>query len=634
MGILQVKTRARASAQGKQRVLFASHPDDHEASFDVISDEILKRHNCAIYYAPKDDISDDEIAQMQLVVLPITKSFLHNACNARLAVLPLATSLHIPVLPILMDTGISEDFNRICGTIQYLDPAEKDPTALPYGEKLTRFLDSVLIGDEMAEKIRAAFDAYIFLSYRKKDRAYAQELMHLIHKNRFCKDIAIWYDEYLVPGENFNESIAEALEKSRLFVLAVTPNLVNEENYVMTTEYPMARAAKKPILPAELVETDASLLKEKYESIPDKVDARDRVSLSQALLESIKRLAITKNDTPEHTFFIGLAYLGGVDVEVDRKRGRALITRAAEQGVVEAMSKLVEIYRTGLGCRPNHSAVLLWQERKIKASKERYTASPSKENAETVFRAILQLGDIHSESYTTDKAETQYKRAIAFGRGAHVTEEERRRFAARAFFRLGDMYKFLSPAESEAYYMQGTKPLISIAAVKKSIVTRRLLAIGSFKQGELLSSMRRSEEACRHYEWAAKKFEELAKETGDIKDKERLAITWKTLGASLKNEEADKALTTALAAYREIFQDTGTDIARRELARCYFSFVRGNATRDREKAMYYYDQIKLLYPEPHPDSPICISFGFDSKGRLQLPEDENPKVILFDTETN
>ena len=50
--------------------------------------------------------------------------------------------------------------------------------------------------------------------------------------------------------------------------------------------------------------------------------------------------------------------------------------------------------------------------------------------------------------------------------------------------------------------------------------------------------------------------------------------------------------------------------------------------------MYYYDQIKLLYPEPHPDSPICISFGFDSKGRLQLPEDENPKVILFDTETN
>ena len=119
MGILQVKTRARASAQGKQRVLFASHPDDHEASFDVISDEILKRHNCAIYYAPKDDISDDEIAQMQLVVLPITKSFLHNACNARLAVLPLATSLHIPVLPILMATGISEDFNRICGTIQY-----------------------------------------------------------------------------------------------------------------------------------------------------------------------------------------------------------------------------------------------------------------------------------------------------------------------------------------------------------------------------------------------------------------------------------------------------------------------------------------------------------------------------------
>ena len=61
------------------------------------------------------------------------------------------------------------------------------------------------------EKIRAAFDAYIFLSYRKKDRAYAQELMHLIHKNRFCKDIAIWYDEFLTPGESFRANVEKMM---------------------------------------------------------------------------------------------------------------------------------------------------------------------------------------------------------------------------------------------------------------------------------------------------------------------------------------------------------------------------------------------------------------------------------------
>lgn len=92
--------------------------------------------------------------------------------------------------------------------------------------------------------------------------------MRLIHKNKFCRDIAIWYDEFLKPGENFNDSIKEALQKSNLFVLAVTPNLVNETNYIMTTEYPMAQQEGKPILPVELVTTDHKELAEKYEGIP------------------------------------------------------------------------------------------------------------------------------------------------------------------------------------------------------------------------------------------------------------------------------------------------------------------------------------------------------------------------------
>lgn len=50
-------------------------------------------------------------------------------------------------------------------------------------------------------------DAYVFLSYRKKDRKHAKELMRLIHANRFCLDIAIWYDGFLAAGEDFNAAI-------------------------------------------------------------------------------------------------------------------------------------------------------------------------------------------------------------------------------------------------------------------------------------------------------------------------------------------------------------------------------------------------------------------------------------------
>ena len=220
--------------------------------------------DCAIWYRGSDAVVDDlffvDLEQMQLFVMPVTTNLLCTANDALNIDFKFAMEHHIPVLPLMQEPGLEELFNKKCGELQFLDKNKIDETAISYEEKLEKYLSSVLIGDELAEKIRAAFDAYVFLSYRKKDRKYAQELMRLIHKNDFCRDIAIWYDEFLTIGENFNDSIKDALQKSGLFVLAVTPNLVNETNYIMTTEYPMAYDAGKPILPAELVPTDREQL--------------------------------------------------------------------------------------------------------------------------------------------------------------------------------------------------------------------------------------------------------------------------------------------------------------------------------------------------------------------------------------
>ena len=116
--------------------------------------------------------------------------------------------------------------------------------------------------------------------------------MRLIHRNDFCRDIAIWYDEFLNPGENFNESIRLAMQKSDLFVLTVTPNLINEINYIMTIEYPMAQEAGKTILPAELVATDRTVLSETYPQLPECTDVGQEGALSEALWEALRRLAI------------------------------------------------------------------------------------------------------------------------------------------------------------------------------------------------------------------------------------------------------------------------------------------------------------------------------------------------------
>lgn len=369
MANFKYKTRGNSSPQGKPRVYFCCHHEDFDRYFESVSDEILAKQNCAVWYADEIVVRDEDffldLKQMQLFVMPVTTNLLCTENDALDVEFKFAIENHIPVLPLMQESGLEELFNKKCGDLQVLDKHNTDNTAISYDEKLKKHLESVLIGDELAEKIRAAFDAYVFLSYRKKDRRYAQELMQLIHKNEFCRDIAIWYDEFLTPGENFNNSIKEALQKSGLFVLAVTPNLVNELNYIMTTEYPMAKQEGKPILPAELVPTDRKQLFELYKDIPNPTDAHNKAELTEALFESVKKMAIKENDaSSEHNFFIGLAYLDGVDVEVNHERALELITSAANDGLLEACGKLVDMYQTGKGVARNYMKAFYWQMKK------------------------------------------------------------------------------------------------------------------------------------------------------------------------------------------------------------------------------------------------------------------------------
>lgn len=210
-------------------------------------------------------------------------------------------------------------------------------TVISYEEKLKKYLSSVLFDD-----------ACIFLSYRKKDRHHANEMMRLIHKNPMYRDMAIWYDEFLTPGENFNENIGKALEKSDLITLLVTPNLVNEDNYVQKVEYPEALRSGKSILPAEMVETDRDELNQKYEEIPNPVDAHKETELDQGMREALKKLSLKQNDTdPEHNYLIGLAYLEGIDVETDSERALELIASVAGDELPEAIEKLYDLYSEG-----------------------------------------------------------------------------------------------------------------------------------------------------------------------------------------------------------------------------------------------------------------------------------------------
>ena len=371
MAKILCRTKNNVNPKGKPRVYFTCHPDDFKACFDKLCEDIFKTHDCAVFYT--EDMTEVIAAQDQatdlesnnLFVVPVTDRLLSQPNRAMDADIPFALEKRIPVLPFMMEWGLEQSYTAKFGERQYLMPYSTSTTEVPYEEKLKKYLDSVLISDEMAMRIRAAFYAYIFLSYRKKDRRYANELMRLIHSHPACRDIAIWYDEFLTPGESFRENIRKALSKSGLFALLVTPNLLEEPNgkpnFVMGEEYPAARAFGIEILPAEMEETDKDQLAQKFDQLPACVSPSDEAFTARLLEVIAKITTAASEEDPTHNFLIGLAYLEGIDVEVDRDRGEAMITAAAEADLPEAINKLVDMHYVAT----DYSTAVKWCERLV-----------------------------------------------------------------------------------------------------------------------------------------------------------------------------------------------------------------------------------------------------------------------------
>ncbi len=458
---LNYRTRSRdASPQGKPRVYFCSHPEDHDAYFEQISREILKQVNCAVFYDAdaKEEGSPAEresiLAGMQLFVMPVTSRLLRGE-NRGLRDLQVALANHVPVLPLMQESGLEPLFNRICGELQFLDSSLADETAIAYEKKLQNFLDSVLVGDETAKSIRAAFSAYIFLSYRKKDRAHAQRLMRLIHKSKSCRDLAIWYDEFLMPGENFNTSIDEALEKSSLFLLAVTPNLVKEPNYVRSVEYPRALECGKLILPVELSATDRGLLQEQYCGLPPVIAEADESELARQLAGLFPGRKQEKHD-PDRDFFIARAYLDGVDVEVDHAIALEMLLPLAEKGHLRSMETLASMYKEGKGVAKDLSRALHWQNKLICGLERDYRHGHI--SAEDFLNELYTLEMLYHQVRDYPSAAETAERMRQVASGWQEAEPEEREAAEWVFLALneqGDCCEALfDPPGARACYEQ------------------------------------------------------------------------------------------------------------------------------------------------------------------------------------
>ncbi len=651
MAKLNYRTRNQSSPQGKRKVWFCAHPDDYEKYFEKITSEILGKQNCAVWYdeEPTADYDPDtffaDLSQMNLFVMPVTTKLLNSESRALAVEFAYAEEHHIPILPLMQDGGLEELFNEKCGDIQFLDPNKLDDTAISYDDKLTKFLSSVLIGDELAEKIRKAFDAYIFLSYRKKDRKYAQELMRLIHKNDFCRDIAIWYDEFLTPGENFNDSIKDALEKSKLFALAVTPNLVNEKNYVMTVEYPMAKNAQKRIIPAEMVETDKSELASKYPEIPESVNVNCDSALSESLRDALSDIAVRRNDSdPEHNFFIGLAYLSGIDVEKNSSRAIELITFAAEAGLPEALEKLVAIYRNGEEVKRDYEKAIEWQRKLVAYRKDAYESNCEENTAEAYIFSQHNLGIYIEELRQINKAEAAYLEMC------RVCEEVCGRFPQKwtkqslavCYEKLGDICEYRGdPRGAEDWYLKSHA--ISEELVKDTNDDKYLreLTVSYIKLGDIRKYYDDRSGAEDYYRRALPISEKLAAKNDSALSRRDLSVVYGRIGDIRKLMHdingAEECYLKALELRQALAVEIGDYEARRDLAHAFNKI--GNIFRsnnDLNRAEEYYIKSLTIREELANETSsmealrnLMISYGLLGKTRVDMKDYEGAEKYFL-----
>ena len=404
---LSYRTRCNTAPYQKAKVYFTAHPDDYDACFELIAGDLLDCKDCAVFFNREPSVPTEPyqlsemLSEMNLFVIPITSALIRGKSLNQNTEFQFAIENHIPVLFLIEEQELASKAFRPGGGIPVLSRYRQSNPDKPYMKQLCRYLDSVLIEDELAEKVRAVFDTRVFLGCRKKDRKTALTLMHLIHEDPMCRNIAIVHDDFLSPDESFSDAVSDMLHKSDLFLLAATPGLLEEDNYVMRFMYPMAKYANTNILAAELRETESISRELSYLGIPHCTVTEN---LSESVIQALpKKAEPADRKLPEELFLTGLAYLNGIDVEVNHEMALQLIAASAENGLPEAVAKLATMYRYGNGVEIDPEKAYMWRDRFAEIKKGQEANSPQSRNhqekPDSVNFSVLSPKAVKPDSY-------------------------------------------------------------------------------------------------------------------------------------------------------------------------------------------------------------------------------------------
>lgn len=337
---------------GLSKVLFIPSGDRSTDSqiIQIIRDQV----NCLILAPDPENAlwSEEDLRLLQeftLAVIAVSSRLLRSEQENTHKLIWALRESKVLLLPILLDSIDLSAYSQLFGDLQYLDFQPDFLKRQNFESRMRSYLQSVILEPSLLEKIRSSFHSYIFVSYRKKDWAYAQDFLDFVQSLECTWDVGVWYDDFLMPGEDFSQQIFDQMKRSELITLLVTPKL-EEKNYISEYEYPAAVQYRKKIIPVQMEPANTDVLKLLYAGFPPvfSLQSDDLRESLQSLFENPKTQS-QEPQNPQKLFYLGLAYLRGVDTKRNPARAIPLLNQAAEKGVDQALLVLSDIYLYGDG---------------------------------------------------------------------------------------------------------------------------------------------------------------------------------------------------------------------------------------------------------------------------------------------
>lgn len=344
--VLRHRSADGKKSQWRSKVFVTGAIPDLLAHFDDIADRFIDKMDCDVYCYDKPlnlmrygqfELYLSQMNYMVLLVSPqlfVPDSSTMDEKQRADRDWHIATDYGIPVLPVLLDDSAIADYNKEIGHFELLDIHSPD-----FSTKLSNFISAQEASGELISRVQSAFPRRVFLSYRKKDSEEANMLLDALREDPELCDVQVWYDDYLTPGENYNEEIRGAIENADAVLLLVTENILEEGNYVKNIEYPMARNHERgiPVIPVytyRLKKCTLSKVREAYPDMPTAIPLEEAVAVIKSALPATKALTDTEQ------YLIGLSYMYGIASERDPVVAVSYLFPSAASGNIHAIGKL------------------------------------------------------------------------------------------------------------------------------------------------------------------------------------------------------------------------------------------------------------------------------------------------------